>query len=159
MNRHFKLCLKKKTLSPWEVRVFLSKFGSGFVVSSLRVFPLRYIGNKDWGLFAFCLTQDILFTYPLLFFSELILIMCQENIYQILFNTHQQTFFSSVYTKYFYVDISSYKFYWFQWYTAVLQIRFRIRSDPFFLGRPDSDPDPGKYRVLIRILYPLKRTL
>ena len=37
-------------------------------------------------------------------------------------------------------------------YKAVLRIR--IRSDPVFFGYPD--PDPGKYRIRIRILYPQK---
>ena len=39
-------------------------------------------------------------------------------------------------------------------FKAVLRIRFRIRSDPVFLGHPD--PEPGKYRIRIRILYPQK---
>ena len=33
-------------------------------------------------------------------------------------------------------------------------LRIRIRSDPFFLGHPDSDP--GTYRIRIRILYKQK---
>ena len=32
--------------------------------------------------------------------------------------------------------------------------RIQIRSDPVFLGHPDLDLDPGKYRI--RILYPQK---
>ena len=36
-------------------------------------------------------------------------------------------------------------------YKPVLRIRIRIRSDPVFLGHPDPNPDPGKYRI--RILY------
>ena len=31
-----------------------------------------------------------------------------------------------------------------QWFSSVLRIRIRIRSDPGFLGHPDPDPDPGK---------------
>ena len=33
-------------------------------------------------------------------------------------------------------------------------LRIRIRSDPVFLGHPDLDQDPGKYRI--RIIYPQK---
>ena len=44
-------------------------------------------------------------------------------------------------------------------FLSVLRIRIRnwIRSDPVFLGHPDSDP--GKYRIRLRILYPQKTTV